>query len=292
MDSAEKDRTAVAWIRDGVLVDRMAENAIIFALSCHSQLSGRFKGSLSMNLERLVQWFFDNSGVSVRRKLEKLNKLNKKEPVVSGVEEAIESYHTLSRILDSELYTFEGAIELLRDLAQSGIRSYISSAIGQDELDEWARTNAGRQISPYSTLLGDKGNCKKGKGHFKHMHFQGTHTVYYVADAIKEVHMAARIKGKRNIPTINIVGFGNVITPERVDLAWTRVCEYIRRGRYVPLISATRKAFDTNYLTLPTAHLLADKLVNVGASVIITGTQETIMPNLRHYFVEQGLLEK
>ena len=57
--------TAVVWIRDGVLVDRMPENAVAFAIASWRYTHPDLREDLC--IEDLINWGFEKSGVSISR---------------------------------------------------------------------------------------------------------------------------------------------------------------------------------------------------------------------------------
>lgn len=251
---------AITWIRDGALIDRMPENAVAFGAIVHQRLNAR--GRHNFSIEDGIKWAFEHSGVSAAEKMSRLNESRLGR--IEDVEGAAQDYATLAEALGPKVDYFEGAQALVVELAQKGFRQYITSAINQEILDEWAKTPQGKKIADHVEMLGDGPKGKKGEGHFNWIRKQGAGCIYAVADAVAEVQAA---RAHADVA----VGFAHIITPERVGEAFLKI---------------QRKRIKISRLKLPTEGELVEMLKQAGATHVVSGTRQEIMGKLRAVLVQ------
>lgn len=260
--------TAVTWIRDGTLIDRMPENAAAFAITAHRYLCG-------VSIERLINWYFEKSGISALEKMRLFNTVEKN--AIRDIENAAQDYTVLAEAISLSVDYFVGAPELVRELSERGVRNYITSAVQQMVLEVWEQSDQGRQVFPYMEILGDGPKGQKGKEHFLYVREQGNTRIYAVSDALSEIEAATRFA---DVP----VGFAHRITRERVEQAFFRVQSIHQNTGTHPI------QIDIDQVTLPDEAVLTQALHNAGAQKVIAGCRDSIIWNLRNYFVEEGLL--
>ncbi len=280
--------TAVMWIRDGVLVDRMHINPVAFAYAmwifCNPAERRR------TTLENLINFGFAKSGYSCAEKLRMYN--SECENILSQVDAAAEFYNALVSEAASDARYFNGAPELLSDLQSGGIKNFITSAVEQKILDEWLLGQKGREIADYlHEVLGKRENFSKGRDHFEHVSRLGNKTIYYVADATSEIQTGARYSQDYNIVP---VGFANVITVERVLEAVEHVKKALRACAPNPLLVSNpvqSTELDPTKIIVPDQKAVQLSLTEAGAQQVVEGTGASFMQNLRHYFEGQSLLQ-
>lgn len=272
-------RTAVFWIRDGVLVDRMSVNAVAFAVAtlAHANQSA----SSNTSLTELVNFAFATSGISAA---DKMSKLNSTQPTVDDVAAAAAYYNKLAGESATQCRYFPGACGLLKQLRELGALNFITSAVEQPVLDAWAESQQGKLSSAHLTeILGarDEG-FKKGRAHFAYVfeHY-GVERIFYVADATAEISTGAQCQQDFNISPI---GFAHVITAEKVRQAHqlvidahSRLAESSLRGPGQNLV------LDETGLSLPGSDGLHEALQNAGASYVVSGDASQIMSRLAAY---------
>ena len=254
---------AVTFIRDGVLVDRMAENACAFALAVSSNRKAGVAETLSA--EDLINWAFEQSGLSAREKMRLLNA--DRGEVVGDLDAAAARYTQLAE--SAAVDYFPEALELLEALHNRRVLSFITSAVRQEVLDVWGQSAQGQRVNPYLELLGDGEKGQKGEGHFEYVRRQGATRVFAVADAVSEIRAAAEFADFA-------IGFAHVISPDRVQQAWN--------------LFGHDQRLDLDRLVLPEKGPLEAALRVAGANEIITGSRDTIMAQLKSYFRTAGLL--
>jgi phosphoglycolate phosphatase-like HAD superfamily hydrolase len=251
---------AVVWIRDGVLIDRMPENAVAFALASFQHIPPDLRRDIS--IEDLINWGFEKSGVSAAEKMQLFNA--ERQDVIRGVDNAAAYYTTLTIGVESSLHYFNGSVELLRDLHQSGVRHYITSAIAQEVLDLWRETEQGRHISDYlCEILGSRSGFQKGRDHFAYVQSQGAARIYYVADAVREIQSGRECQDYGVVP----VGFANVITGERVVAAFEKLRKVMSGIDNQPLYPAEISTINPDRLLLPDVFRLESDLTQAGAGI-------------------------
>src|ERR1700722_12473301 len=112
--------TAVFWIRDGALVDRMHINPVAFAYAAWLfSASDRRKQT---TLAGLINFGFERSGFSCADKLRLYN--IEREDIVADVEGAASFYNALSSEAAGGANYFTGTVELLRDLQAAGVQNF------------------------------------------------------------------------------------------------------------------------------------------------------------------------
>ncbi|MFA6565694.1 MAG: hypothetical protein WCT48_03040, partial [Candidatus Paceibacterota bacterium] len=254
-------KTAVVWIRDGVLVNRMHINPVAFAFASwlHILPEGR-----TFILGELINFGFAKSGFSAKEKMEMFN-LEKGTAVIANLEKAAADYNTIATEAARQADFFPGMVELLKELTGIGVLNFITSAVNQDMLDEWRKNDAkGKIISPYlAEILGTRPNFTKGRDHFAHIaeKYQAG-KIFYVADAVSEIET-----GKKFAKDFNIipVGFAHVITAKDVMKGVELVRDVLKQkyGIDAPLADP-KKLKSQNKTEVKTA------LKNAGAKKIIT----------------------
>lgn len=275
-------QTAVVWIRDGVLIDRMPINAAAFG--CASWLFAPVQARKPGTLERLVNFAFEKSGFSCAAKMMMYNA--QCENIISDVEAASGFYNVLAAAAGNLAEYFNGTIELLHELKLGGVRNFVSSAVEQSVLDEWLSGPQGSQIAELLTeAMGKRPRFAKGKDHFKHVSELGCNRIFYVADALSEVRTASAHSHEFNIYPI---GFANEISIARVLSAISVV-----RNELSKLEADKRPPFsdellqleiDSSKLICPDPQLNGRSLAAEGAVEVIEGDRENLMGNLRRYF--------
>ena len=268
---------AITWIRDGTLINRMPENATAFAIATYQHLSSN---RADITLEDLINWCFKNSGISAMKKMELFNSVHNN--AISDVKSANAYYTTLAEAIGSFVNYFEGAPELIRELIERGVRTYITSAVKQDIMDVWKENEQGSQIDSNVEILGDGTKGKKGEEHFKYIREQGGPVqIYSVADATSEIEDAKKFA---NTP----IGFAYVITRERINEAFAKVMSTGETLGYDFLKIPTN--INLEKIILPDNAELVRALQNAGAKITITGDEASLIKNLKAYLKQEGLL--
>lgn len=281
--------TAVFWIRDGVLVDRMHINPVAFAFAVWVFSAPERRTNTS--LEDLINFGFEKSGLSCADKMRLYNR--EREDILMDVETAAGYYNVLASEAATVAKYFTGAAELLQDLQSAGVQNFITSAVEQDVLDTWSNSQQGLMIAPYlKEILGKRQNFSKGRDHFEYAsRGLGNQKIYYVADATAEIQTGKEYSQDYNIAPI---GFGNVITVdhilEAVKLVLQALIEYGVDTIPFP-IAVQEVQVDGSRLALLAEHEIEITLCKAGAESVVTGTKANIMQNLRRYFEERFLLQ-
>lgn len=285
-------KTAVMWIRDGVLIERMHINAVSFAYA--AVLSSNPAATNKQNLWSLIGYAFEKSGLSCAEKIALYN--GPGEDTVSDPESTVRLYNVIATESAKEARYFDGAIQLLQDLKNGGSANFITSALEQELLDRWSTTLQGQQIANYlSAMLGKQGDFTKGQGHFQYVSKLGYEKIYYVADAVFEISTGAKLSHEFNIVPI---GFGNEIASDTIfeavqivsaallrckdELGLSDHGESVMQELTTDLESLKSKLVDPE--TDP------DLLAKAGAQVVIKGEKTSLMRRLRQYFESQNLL--
>lgn len=198
-------RTAVFWIQDGVLLERMHINSVAFAAA--SLAFGR--GSLT----ELVNFGFATSGLSAAEKMQLFN--HRHGPAIDDIAAASALYNEIATRASAHCRYFPGLIALIE---RCPYLHFITSAVEQEVLDIWLDGPQGQLIAPYLTEVLGRGHISKGRGHFAYVqeHYQVERFIY-IADAISEISSGRELADEFNIRTI---GFANVIQPSAVKEAW------------------------------------------------------------------------
>ena len=113
--------TAVALIRDGVVIDRMPENAAAFAIASYESILPEKRAQVA--IEDLVNWAFQKSGLKPKGKMLAFNAQNG----LINLSYALALYRDLALAIDDSASYFPGAPELLADLGSAGAREYLTT---------------------------------------------------------------------------------------------------------------------------------------------------------------------
>lgn len=200
-----KDKVAVFWIKDGVVLNAMPANSVAFALSVR-------KIAPNERLEELVNFYFDASGLSTDEKVKLLNSRKGYDVIGAGqfksFNEAFAGYKSKSKPRYNP-----GIPELLGELKRDyDVLNFVTSIADQKVLDDWME-NAGRDIDIDEALGTRSEEFKKGKAHFSYVREKyNAAKMYLVADAPSEIKMGASLK-------IRTVGYANPTTPEMIASA-------------------------------------------------------------------------
>lgn len=272
-------KTAVLWIRDGVLIDRMPINAVAFAVACLEHADPCYRGKTGFT--DLVNFAFQTSGIACSKKMEKFNE--ETAPLVADIAAAAAFYNQLAASAASNCNYFPAACDLVARLANSGVLNFITSAVEQNVLDDWAKTSQGRLVMPHLTeVIGKRSaDFEKGRAHFEYIvrRYQ-VGSIHYVADAEAEIATGAKYSKEFNI---NTVGFAHVITASQVRTACAQVLsayqQLTKSGGHCEEIE-----LDDNKLALPNEATLQKSLRSAGAMHIVAGAANRIMRDLSGYF--------
>jgi phosphoglycolate phosphatase-like HAD superfamily hydrolase len=271
----ERQSTAVLWIRDGVLVDRMHINPSAFAVASYAFMSP--EGRAVVSLHRLINFAFEKSGFSCAEKMQAFNTETGRE-LISDIGGAAQFYNELATKAARHASYFPGAIELLRDLHRSGVANYITSAVEQSVMDSWRDGTQGAQVAPYiEEILAKRSGFCKGRDHFAYVSQPRTHIIY-VADAVSEIATGAQCANEFDITTI---GFCNVITPERAVEGFQVVMNAFAETQQSTCIAHDELGIDAKNLRLPDGDEIVTSLNEAGATYLVSGTTDTIYQNLR-----------
>lgn len=263
------------WIRDGVLVNRMHINPTAFAV-CYQLFA---PSGEKPQLEQLINFGFEKSGISCREKIELFNE--ERGGTLARIDEAVDAYNHIATAAAATCDYFDGAPNLLRDLHQKGVKNFITSAVEQPVLDRWLTTSQGRLTAKFlERVLGSREGFRKGRDHFQFVsESAGGEPVIYVADAPAEMRDASKNADEFNIIPI---GFGYVIEPRN-----------ILQAAYVIELAAEEFAADNDLefttplsvyaevLELPTEETIVSELKAAGAKHVVTGSETEIIQNLR-----------
>ena len=279
-------RTAVFWIRDGVLIDRMPVNAVAFAIACLSYTAPG--ASVHTNVTELINFAFETSGISCADKMAKFNK--EKLPLVADVAAAAAYYNELAGKAAESCAYFSGACELVGRLKAAGALNFITSAVEQSVLDQWAKSVQGGQLTAHLTeILGKRDRFNKGRDHFAHVFSQyGVERIFYVADAVAEIRSGATFAEQF---AISPIGFANVISAAKIKEAYQLVL-----GEHEKLLLSKGEScvafgdIDESALCLPGEAALANMLKAAGATFVVGGEANHIVNNLTAALTASGLL--
>ncbi len=271
-------KTAVFWIRDGVLIDRMPVNAVAFAIASlvHAE-NARNKPSLAT----LVNFAFETSGVSCAEKMHRFN--TQCGPLVADVDAAARYYQQLADAAGQRCNYFEYACEVLQTVQSMGGLNFITSAVNQDALDRWASTEQGRLSAPYLTeILGKRSDSfTKGRDHFSYVREKyAIERMIYVADAASELATGHTLSKEFNI---SLIGFAPEFEKESVTAARQMVLEEMLKLSQPPCSTADL-SLDLSQLHLPGAAALKEQIQHYDAQHV-HGDPKQIMRNVLHLFV-------
>ncbi|MBS1957197.1 MAG: hypothetical protein JST89_23610 [Cyanobacteria bacterium SZAS-4] len=285
-------KTAIMWIRDGVLIERMHINAVCFAYA--AALSSFPTAQHNSYVWQLIDYAFEKSGVSCAEKIALYNSLY--ENPVSNPESTVHIFNVIATESAKKACYFDNAIELLADLKSSGTTNFITSALEQKLLDSWLATSQGQEIAnSLSAVLGKRGDFTKGRPHFQHVSQLGYDKIYYVADAVYEISTGAKLSHEFNIVPI---GFGNEIASETIFAAVQIVSAAVLRCKnelslsdhgesMIPALTTNLESLKSKLVDPKTDPNL---LAKAGAEVVIKGEKGSLMRHLRQYFESQNLL--
>ena len=265
--------TAIFWIRDGVLIDRMPVNAVAFAFACMNQRQS--VESTGATLTDLINFAFATSGISCAEKMRKFNAEN--QLCIPDVQAATEFYNNLSAEAGGRCQYFAGALELLQRSCEVGVLNFITSAVEQTVLDRWSVSDQGRSVTPFLTeILGWRSpEFCKGVGHFKYAreHY-GIERIIYVADAVAEIASGSQHSQDYDVVPI---GFAHLITQDKIMHALTLVSEAYAGIEHRPW---QHNLLQPERLVLPDQSDLDRTLTNAGAVHLVSGSGEKIMGDL------------
>lgn len=199
-------KTAVFWIRDGVLLERMHINPVAFAAA--SLAFGR--GSLT----ELVNFGFATSGLSAAEKMQLFN--DRHGQAIDDISAASAFYNDIASLAGAHCRYFPGLLALME---RCPYLQFITSAVEQEVLDTWLDGPQGQLVAPYLTeVLGKRAQISKGRAHFAYVQERyAVERFIYIADAISEISSGRQLAEEFNIQTI---GFANVIERRAVKEAW------------------------------------------------------------------------
>ncbi len=279
-------QAAVMWIRDGVLINRMPINAVAFAyayiLSCP-------QAEDSLTVSSLVNFAFEQSGSSCLEKMALLRSQSGS-GVGSGIdiEAASRLYNQLASEAAHSASYFDGALDLLRWLRTCKASSFITSAVEQEVLDDWARSAQGRKVSGkpglITEILGRRPNFCKGRDHFQYVSDWLTEsfpepetvkTIYYIADAVSEIRQGREFSDEFSIVPI---GFANHIDSGQIqaaaDLVQKSLEKLIASGKVDVASPQPSFTLDASQLELPSAAALVANLRQAGAAQVVRNFAE------------------
>lgn len=279
--------TAVFWIRDGVLVDRMHVNAVSFAVACLSYAAS--KAASRTNLATLINFGFATSGISCADKMRQFN--NERLQLLPDVTAAAKYYDVLATEAASHCSYFPGARELVEHLKAAGVLNFITSAVEQSLLDTWVESPQGMQLAPHLTeVLGKRPAFNKGRDHFAHVcRNYGVDRIFYVADAVAEISDGAQLSHQFNISPI---GFAHVITPAKVGLALRLVIDAHEKLSTSKGQDCKALTLDAAELSLPDEETLTAVLQGAKATHVTRGDSDHIFSHLSGHLKACGLLAR
>jgi len=286
MRAKKTKNIAVAWIRDGVLVNRMHINPVALAFASLRHLAPENKNNSDLLVE-LINFGFAKSGYSAAEKM-RLYNLSAKN-IINDVEKASQDYDRIATEAAKKAEYFPGAPELLENLHRVGILNFITSAVDQPVLDKWARNDAsGRKIAPYLTeILGARPGFLKGRDHFEHIIKKyGVERIYYVADAVSEIKTGAELAGDYGIIPI---GFAHVVTINDI-MAGIKLVSRTTEDLFGTDFKKIK--IDPQRIKLSAENKIVESLKKAGAHKIIIRNKREIIFNLKRYFVNNGLINR
>lgn len=268
------DKTAVVWIRDGVLLDRMPVNAVAFAYAFRLLADRAKLEAQSVSTETLINFAFEKSGISARDKMLSFNA--ERCDALSAVDEAVDLYNDIATEAGKQCSYFPGAVELLDELHTARTRNFVSSAIDQALLNEWLSSAQGSQVAPaLSETLGRRENFSKGKEHFQYIFdIVGAERIIFVADAISEIRMASALSAQFNLIS---VGFAHEIRRAQIVEAATNLLSILALRGFDKAIGSS----DYSSIVLPSASEIAAALRAAGADYVVEGEAHNLIPALR-----------
>lgn len=279
-------QAAVMWIRDGVLINRMPINAVAFA---YAYILSCLQAEDSLTVSSLVNFAFEQSGSSCLEKMALLRSQSSS-GIGSGmdIEAASRLYNQLASEAAHSASYFDGALDLLRWLRTCKASSFITSAVEQEVLDEWARSAQGRKVSGkpglITEILGRRPNFCKGRDHFQYVSDWLTEsfpepetvkTIYYIADAVSEIRQGREFTEEFSIVPI---GFANYIDNGQVQDAASLVQKSLEKliasGRVDLASPQANLTLDASQLQLPSWGTLEANLRQAGAVHVVRNFAE------------------
>lgn len=282
---------AIFWIRDGVLVDRMHVNPVAFAAAVllHAGETRR-----AVSLCELINFGFSASGISCADKIKLFNQKKFLLPD-HAVAAAAQTYNELATETALSCGYFSGTLEMLQSLKESGIKHFITSAVEQELIDAWLKSDQGKKLAPLLTeALGKRSDICEGREHFAYAREKyALDKIYYVADAVSEIAAGSQLKDL-NVVTI---GFSHVITAQRVSLALDMV-----QQAALKLASDTSTFTEEQAVYLSQLELQQDELIlpneasldctlrSAGADHLVAGDSSTIVGRLNTLWQQLKLI--
>lgn len=277
------------WIRDGVLVNRMHVNPVAFA-AAYWVFADKSKRS-HLRLIDLINFGFAKSGFSCAEKMALFNSECGDACLTPDlIGSASDFYSQVATLSARSCKYFTGALELLKDLQETGVSNFITSAVEQPVLDAWLRSESGGAAAPYLTeVLGKRENFTKGKDHFAYVAGQidAGQCIVYVADAVSEIAAGAAFSEQYNVVPI---GFGYCITAENVVYAARLVQDALAHlpqldSHEMYEISGLLAHLEEAEVILPDAAQIHAALRAAGACDVAMGGSDQIMTDLKKLLV-------
>lgn len=268
---------ATAWIRDGVLVERMHVNPCAFALS-YLSLGEKISGLplQASSLTDLVQFAFDTSGLSCSDKALAYARQKQIDLSEQSLLKLTETYNDIAARAALSCRYFPGAASLLQKLSQGGCKNFITSAVSQPVLDKWLETDLAIEISPYLyEVLGERPHMQKGEGHFRHIaEIVKGEPIYYIADAPLEIAQALPFHMSLGVETI---GFANQIDNAKVQEGFQLALAAALNGNLEPDFFSAIKDLKPAQINLPDSR---QSLQKAGAHHIVSAPADIIFAQL------------
>lgn len=236
-----KEKVAVFWIKDGVILNAMAPNSVAFSLAVQ-------KIAPKEKLEELVNFYFDASGLSTDEKVKLLNSKKGYDVIGAGQFKNFNETFAAYKAKSGPKYN-PGIPELIGELKRDyDVLNFVTSIADQKVLDDWMK-NAGGDVR-IDEALGTRGaDFRKGRAHFTHVREKyNAARMYLVADAPSEIKMGASLK-------IKTVGYANPTTPEMIASA----VEELAPGEKI----------EASRLKLPGYEKISAEMKEAGADVIV-----------------------
>lgn len=289
--------SALVWIRDGVLIDRMPLNALAFAYCYQATALKQIHTNSQKSRTRLpsittlTNFALAKSGISCAAKAKAFAESTDVEDSSAAVARL---YNQLCNVAATECCYFPGALDLLKDLHLGGVKNFISSALEQEVLDLWLTSKQGLALAPYLTeAMGKREAFEKGQDHFAHVTRLTAPTrekkICYVADARQEILQAEKCKASFKLLT---VGFAHCLTREKFQLADELIMKAIKGEqdlRESPLRHYLENGNEPQEQGRPTGKLnlqaldlpVQNNLADAGADFVVEGEGAQLFARLR-----------
>jgi hypothetical protein len=286
-------QTAFAWIRDGVLINRMHINPVAFAFAYF--FAANTDASCD-ELIALINFGFAKSGISCREKIQAFREDCDVKPAFADetLARAVCFYNDLGTKMASSCTYFPGFPNLLRQLMAGGGSNFITSAVEQEVLDAWLRTREGNQIASSMTeILGKRPDFEKGRDHFAYIsaRIDNSGRIIAIADAPAEIATAVELSSQFNILPI---GFAFVVERAAVTNALKMA---ILLTKSHPVFASAVAAFEglddiaiASALTLPDEAGVIGALQAAGAAHVVSGAADKIVGNLSRLLLAEGAI--